>query len=77
MADEKDKTTIPTPPAQSKAEQPTVEEHAAELKLEAWQFEGLRVRENWPEGFRISRAKFEAALQGWLEGDTDSNLEGA
>jgi hypothetical protein len=78
MADTENKAVQQnTPTATTKGEQPTVEEHAAELKLEAWQFEGLRVKEDWPEGTRISRAKFEEKLEAWLTGDTDGNLEGA
>lgn len=57
-----------TPPKEPKAD--TIEAHAAALGVPAWQFAGIKARQQWPQGKQVTRAEFQKALTEWLNGPT-------
>lgn len=60
------------PPA---AELPTVEALAETTNTPAWALAGLRVREGWPIGFKVSEAEYLSALERFLTGPTNGPSE--
>ncbi|PZA07789.1 MULTISPECIES: hypothetical protein [unclassified Meiothermus] len=54
---------------------PTIEEHAKTLGTPAWALAGVKVRERWAEGQRVTEAAFRAAVERFLKGPTDGRVE--
>lgn len=50
---------------------PTIEEHARNLGTPAWALAGVKVRERWAEGQRVTEATFKAAVEKFLKSPTD------
>ena len=58
-------------------EELTSEDHAVTTALEAWVMPGLKRRNNWATGQRVSLAEFKKAVRNFLNGGTagESPLE--
>ena len=64
-------------PAETRQEQDstTIEQHAARLKVPAWQAAALKARKGWPVAKRISQADYKSALDAMLKGHTDGSVK--
>lgn len=50
---------------------PTIEEHAQNLGTPAWALAGVKIRERWAQGQRVTEATFRAAVERFLKSPTD------
>ncbi len=56
----------------------TIEEHAVALSVDGATMAGLKVRQRWARGQRVTKAAFDKALNAFLTGSSDaSSAKGA